>query len=389
MTARPQSVFPNQLPTYAERERVLLAPYAMHSVDSKGRRYFETEHQYRGPFQRDRDRILHSAAFRRLSGKMQVFTGEMGDYHRTRLTHTYEVASIARTIGRTLRLNEDLIEALALFHDIGHPPFGHAGEDTLHACLEGYGGFSHNRHALTIAEELEVRYHAFPGLNLTSEVLEGQFERTAKQSNSAAPLLEVQLVDAADSITYDAHDVDDALKLGLVQIAELKQVPLLREIVHDVQQEHTCLTADQLRMALVHGLIDRQVSDVLAYCGHKLKELAFENATIARQSPFRIGPDKELAGQKSELETFLYEYVYRHRKLMEIRHTAKTKLGATFTFYIDHHDQLPPRYQKRAESIGLHRSVGEYLAGMTDRFLEKQFSQMQSRGGEENGVYEG
>src|SRR5919106_2199204 len=151
----------------AERERALLAPYAMHSADSAGRRYPEPEHPYRGPYQRDRDRILHSAAFRRLSRKTQVFTGEMGDYHRTRLTHTHEVASIARTIGRALRLNEDLVEALALLHDIGHPPFGHAGEDALDECLADCGGFSHNRFALTIVEELESRYAAFPGLNLT------------------------------------------------------------------------------------------------------------------------------------------------------------------------------------------------------------------------------
>src|SRR5436189_3709191 len=154
----------------ADREAALLARYAMHSADSRGRKHPEPEHPYRGPFQRDRDRIVHSSAFRRLSGKMQVFTGDMGDYHRTRLTHTHEVASIARTIGRALRLNEDLVEALALFHDIGHPPFGHAGEDALNECLKDHGGFSHNRNALVIAEELELRYPGFAGLNLSYEV---------------------------------------------------------------------------------------------------------------------------------------------------------------------------------------------------------------------------
>src|SRR6478752_2544875 len=171
------------LSTIAGREAALLARYAMHSADSRGRQHPETEHSYRGPFQRDRDRIVHSSAFRRLSGKMQVFTGDMGDYHRTRLTHTHEVASIARTIGRALRLNEDLIEALALFHDLGHPPFGHAGEDALDECLRDYGGFSHNRFALTVVEELEERYAAFPGLNLTYEVLEGQLTRAEKNED--------------------------------------------------------------------------------------------------------------------------------------------------------------------------------------------------------------
>src|SRR5437868_8164093 len=212
--------------TVCDREAGLLARYAMHSADSRGGKHAEAEHPYRGPFQRDRDRIVHSSAFRRLSGKMQVFTGDMGDYHRTRLTHTHEVASIARTIARALRLNEDLVEALALFHDIGHPPFGHAGEDALDECLAAHGGFSHNEFALTIAEDLEARYPAFPGLNLTHEVLEGQATRADKEASYAmtgrAPLLEVQVVEAADSATYDAHDTDDAVKLRLVTLDELE-----------------------------------------------------------------------------------------------------------------------------------------------------------------------
>ena len=191
-----------------QREQTLLAPWAMRSRDSKGRKHPGVEHVYRGPWQRDRDRILHSSAYRRLAGKMQVFTGEMGDYHRTRLTHTQEVATIARTIGRVLGLNEDLIEALALMHDIGHPPYGHAGEDALNECVADEGGFSHNQFALTIAEELEIRYHGFPGLNLTHEVLAGQKKRIDKtKTDGPKPLLEVQLVDAADSTTYDAHAV--------------------------------------------------------------------------------------------------------------------------------------------------------------------------------------
>src|SRR5262245_30355425 len=221
-----------------ERESALLARYAMHSADSAGRLYPEAPHPYRGPYQRDRDRILHSAAFRRLSYKTQVFTGEMGDYHRTRLTHTLEVASIARTIARALRLNEDLVEALAVAHDLGHPPFGHSGEDVLDECLRDHGGFDHNQQALRICALLENRYPDFPGLNLTREVLEGQSHRANKNAlseppdsarRSSSPLLEVQTVDTADSIAYDAHDADDALELGLVTVAQLLDVPLWHE----------------------------------------------------------------------------------------------------------------------------------------------------------------
>ena len=200
-------------PIWQQREQLLLASYATFSAQSKGRIHAEPSHAYRGPFQRDRDRVLHSAAFRRLSGKMQVFTGDMGDYHRTRLTHTHEVASIARTIGRQLRLNEDLIEALALLHDVGHPPYGHCGEDALHKCLEHHGGFSHNAFALQLIQDLEVRYTGIPGLNLTYEVLAGQTHRANKGPLAPAPSLEVQVVDAAASIAYDAHAVDDALQL--------------------------------------------------------------------------------------------------------------------------------------------------------------------------------
>src|SRR3954467_553038 len=226
------------LMSIADRERALLARYAMHSADSRGRKHPEIEHSYRGPFQRDRDRIVHSSAFRRLSGKMQVFTGDMGDYHRPRLTHTHEVASIARTIGRALRLNEDLIEALALFHDIGHPPFGHAGEDALDECLAHSGGFSHNEFALRLAEKWDSQYAAFPGLNLTYEVLEGQATRADKDAAYAAtgqlPLLEVQVVEAAASMTYDAHDTDDAVKLQLVALEELAACTLIRDALKSV-----------------------------------------------------------------------------------------------------------------------------------------------------------
>src|SRR3954464_1898089 len=233
----------------------------MHSANSAGRSPSEAGHSYRGPYQRDRDRIIHSSAFRRLSLKTQVFTGDMGDYHRTRLTHTLEVSSIARTIARALRLNEDLVEALALAHDLGHPPFGHSGEDVLDECLQKDGGFNHNEQALRLFELLESAYADFPGLNLSAEVLEGQRYRADKGGSEPheSPLLEVQAVDAADSIAYDTHDADDSLELGLLTLDQLLELPLWRE-ARDRVENNSKLKERALRRAIVHEILDWQVS---------------------------------------------------------------------------------------------------------------------------------
>lgn len=356
-----------------ERERLLLAPFAMFSAGSRGRKIHEAEHPYRGPFQRDRDRILHSAAFRRLSGKMQVFTGEMGDYHRTRLTHTQEVATIARTIGRVLRLNEDLIEALALVHDIGHPPYGHAGEDALDECLQDHGGFSHNRFALTIVEDMEIRYPEFRGLNLTQEVLDGQTERTSKDAPGRQPILEVQLVDVADSTTYDAHDTDDAIKLGLVDLDTMSTIPLVRDSIQRVRERYTNIDDLLLIRAVVKELVDRQVTDIIDHSARGLSEFDFQSSEEARESGFRIGPSDELAQQKQELERFLYDEVYRHPQLISVRKIAQDRLQTMFHGYVEKPDRFPEKYQLRAERVGVDRMAGDYLAGMTDRFCEDQF----------------
>jgi dGTPase len=368
------------LSTIADREAALLARYAMHSADSRGRKHPQTEHSYRGPFQRDRDRIVHSSAFRRLSGKMQVFTGDMGDYHRTRLTHTHEVASIARTIGRALRLNEDLIEALALFHDIGHPPFGHAGEDALDECLAGEGGFSHNEFALTLAQDLESRYVAFAGLNLTYEVLEGQATRTDKDAAYAAtgqaPLLEVQVVEAADSVTYDAHDTDDAVKLQLVALDELAKCALVRDALTEVRGRYANLREDLLRKAVVHQLIDRQVTDVLETSAAILATASDLSAQEVRRSAIRIAASRDLTDQKRELERFLYDEVYRHPRLVAVRSEAQERLKAMFDLLSKQPERLPPHFQARARVVGVKRAVGDYLAGMTDRFCDRQYREL-------------
>ncbi|QDU96725.1 dGTP triphosphohydrolase [Lignipirellula cremea] len=364
------------LQSCAARESALLAPYAMHSCDSAGRRYEEPLHSYRGPYQRDRDRVVHSSAFRRLSGKMQVFTGEMGDYHRTRLTHTHEVASIARTIGRALRLNEDLIESLALLHDIGHPPYGHAGEAALRECLRDQGGFSHNQFGLTIAEELETCYPDFPGLNLTAEVLEGQTTRVDKDQGGR--LLEVQVVDAADSITYDAHDTDDAVKLGLVSLADLEETTLVRESLARVHRRYAALDETLLRRALVHELIERQVSDLLMRAGPDLMDSGLQSAEEARRSDVRLGAGGELAEQKLELERFLFQRVYRHPQVTSVCRQAQQRVREMYENYLLRPDLLPDRYQRRAERIGIRRMAGEYIGGMTDHFfnaLHRQYLQ--------------
>ena len=362
-------------PTTEEREAALLAPYAMHSASSAGRKYPESPHPYRGPFARDRDRIVHSAAYRRLSSKTQVFTGEMGDYHRTRLTHTLEVASIARTLGRALSLNEDLIEALALAHDIGHPPFGHAGEDTLNECLADEGGFNHNRQALRIVEELETRYHEFPGLNLSLEVLEGQLARATKKAGGGH-LLEVQVVDAADSIAYNTHDVDDALEFDLLDVDQLLELPLWNEAARRVRASYTDLTSDELRRAVLHELIDWQVGDLIAQANRWLSGGTIDSVEAVRRLETLIRPSDDLAQSKAELERFLYDRVYRHPQVLAMRTQAQQSLREMFTGYVDQPELLPPKFLQRAETDSLARSVGDYLAGMTDRFAQQEFGRL-------------
>ena len=295
----------------------------------------------------------------------------MGDYHRTRLTHTQEVATIARTIGRVLGLNEDLIEALALMHDIGHPPYGHAGEDALNECIKDEGGFSHNQFALTIAEETEIRYQEFPGLNLTYEVLAGQQKRIDKtKTDGPRPLLEVQLVDAADSTTYDAHDTDDADKLKLVTIEEMSSVQLVRDALKRVRDKYTNLNDDLTRKAIVHQLVERQVTSLISHCAGELQDRGFASASEAMQSDFLIEHPTELAEQKRELEAFLYRNVYRHPKLIDIRQRAQVRLKEMFAKYCECPDLFPKKYQQRSQKVGVRRMAVEYIAGMTDHFCE-------------------
>ncbi len=365
------------LQTVAQREAAILAPYAVHSAHSAGRKHFEPLHPYRGPFSRDRDRIIHSAAYRRLSYKTQVFTGDVGDYHRTRLTHTLEATSIARSLGRALRLNEDLIEALALAHDLGHPPFGHAGEDTLDECLRDEGGFSHNRHGLRILEELEIRYPDFPGLNLTLEVLAGQAARIDKsQPREHRPDLEAQVVDAADSVAYDTHDADDALEMKLLTLDELLQCRLWREAAQRVGRRYANLDRDELRHAVLHELIDWQVGDLMQQTALRLRQQGIDSLAAVRAAGTLIVASPEIVEQKAELERFLFRRVYRHPQILMVRTRAQQKLRAMFEHFSRQPEGMPISFQSRIESVGVARSVSDYLAGMTDRFAQREYERI-------------
>lgn len=362
--------------SWHKREQALLASYATFSRHNVQRVFTEPLHASRGPFERDRDRVLHSAAFRRLSGKMQVFTGEMGDYHRTRLTHTFEVASIARTIGRALRLNEDLIEALALLHDIGHPPFGHCGEDVLDECLSDIGGFSHNKFALTLVEELETRYSSYPGLNLTETVLSAQRFRVTKDPTHI-PCLEVQVVDAADSIAYNAHDVDDALKLGLIGWQALRTIDIVKIAETKARQNSVAsIPADRQRPALVHALIDLQVQDFIRTATDRLETCDGLDSQAVRDIGVRVSLSETLALQRRQLEVFLFDRVYRHPRLIEVRTQAAQQLRTLFELFQNHPERMPLRFQERAARTSLRQGIGEYLAGMTDRFCRDQYQAM-------------
>jgi dGTPase len=359
----------------ADREQVLLASYGMHSCDSQGRVYTESPHPYRGPFARDRDRILHSSAFRRLSGKMQVFTGEMGVYHRTRLTHTFEVASIARTMARVLRLNEDLTEALALMHDIGHPPFGHCGEDVLSECMHQQGGFSHNEFALVIVQELEQRYSSFPGLNLSRETLAGQDVRAHKAEAAVgrSPMLEVQVVDAADSIAYDAHDVDDALQMGLLSVDELSELDIIGRGLELIRKREGALPNHQRRQLLVHELLDLQVSDLLVVATEQLQAMAGLRSSEVSDTGVRLHHSETVADERSELESFLFDAVYRHERLIPVRQAAADRLRTLFDALVACPNRLPMRFRERCERVSVEKVVGQYIAGMTDAFCDTQY----------------
>jgi dGTPase len=369
-------------PDWLDREDEVLAPYAMRTRQSRGRRHAEPPHAFRTLYQRDRDRVVHSTAFRRLMYKTQVLVVQTDDHHRTRLTHTLEVAQISRTIARQLGLNEDLTEAIALSHDLGHPPFGHAGEAALDACMRDHGGFEHNRHGLRIVDILEYRYADFPGLNLSWEVLEAMAQHSKRPDSpelrpfleSGRPLLEAQLVDAADSLAYNTHDVDDALSIGLIAPADLEETGFWRQAVERVRQRHRAVGPEQFQPTVVRALIDWQVSDLLEHTRERLRRHRIRTVEDVRGCPERlVGPGPEVETLKKELEEFLHRRVYRHYRVLRMAGRGHRVVTALFEAFCRSPELLPERYGRRARVGQLERTVCDYVAGMTDRYAQDEY----------------
>lgn len=367
-----------------------LAPYAAFASASRGRRHADS-HDYRNPYQRDRDRIIHANAFRRLEYKTQVFVNHEGDYYRTRLTHTLEVAQIARSIARELGLNEDLTEAVALAHDLGHTPFGHSGEDALRELMAGHGGFEHNLQGLWTVDYLEARYPGFPGLNLTHEVRESMAKHNTRYDDGmglaywgeydfdleTAPLLEAQVVDISDAIAYDSHDVDDGLTAGLLFENDLAQLALFKEATKKAHERYGSLHGVIRQRQIVRALINIEVMDVLSETRRRIEERGIgTTADVRERGRAIVAFSPEKAAQKKELEEFLMGHLYSHHRVRRMAIKAKRFVRELFEAYSSEPTQLPPEFQRHVADVGLHRGVCDYVAGMTDRFAQDEYKKL-------------
>jgi dGTPase len=365
-----------------------LAPYAATDAGSRGRRHPEPAPQYRSEFQRDRDRIIHSTAFRRLEYKTQVFVNHEGDLFRTRLTHSIEVAQIARSIARASGLNEDLTEAIALAHDLGHTPFGHAGQDALNACMAAFGGFEHNLQSLRVVDLLEAKYAEFPGLNLTFETREGILKhcspKNARELGEVArrfldkgqPSLEAQLTNLADEIAYNNHDVDDGLRAGLITLDEMREVRLFAEEYERVMQRFPKLTGRRVIHETVRRMINRLVVDLVETSRHRIESAGPSSVDAVRRHPERLlGFSDEIRELGLELKRFLRTRLYRHYRVHRMSVKARRIVSELFSAFMDDAELLPPEHQDLARELaeqdgeaGRARVVADYIAGMTDRY---------------------
>jgi dGTPase len=367
-------------------EQTTLAPYAQLSRDSAGREHAISPDQWRTEFQRDRDRIIHCAAFRKLEYKTQVYMIHHGDYFRTRLTHTMEVAQIARTLARNLRVNQDLTEAIALAHDLGHTPFGHSGEAAIRRLLEAEGGFEHNEQSLRVLERLEERYPHIPGLNLTYEVREGIIKHATEYDNprvperfrpELAPPLESQICDVADEIAYNNHDIDDAMKMGLITQEDLREVPWVQTIF---EQARSSVGADKnpkfITYRAIGQLIDLQVCDVLTTALSRIESQNITSVDEVRHRKGRhiVGFSAEMGNNLRQLKSFLLARVYQHPRVIRMNRKAEMFITRLFELYRDNPEILPLKYQCRIEEEGLLRVVTDYISGMTDRFLIDEYT---------------
>jgi dGTPase len=361
-----------------------LAPYAVKSRESRGRTYPEPEASHRTAFQRDRDRILHTTAFRRLEYKTQVFVTSEGDYYRTRLTHTLEVAQIGRSIARSLGANEDLVEAICLGHDLGHPPFGHAGEASLAGLMQAHGGFDHNKQSLRIVTELEQRYPAFPGLNLTWEPREGivkhETEYDAADAAGYEPEkrghLEAQISNAADELAYTAHDLDDGLRSGLVLPGQLTDLALWRRLQESSGWDGGALD-DMARHQMIRDLIGLEIDDLLHASDVVLKSSGADSVEAIQRLPHNvIAFSDHLVNANSSLKDFLYHYLYQHFQVVRMQVKAERIIEDLFRAYLQTPEILPDEVQVRTQMHGLERTVCDYIAGMTDRYATQEHGKL-------------
>jgi dGTPase len=359
-----------------EREKQLLAPYAMRSGESRGRRYAEEEHPLRTRFQRDRDRVIHCSSFRRLEYKTQVFVNHEGDNYRTRLTHSLEAAQIGRSVARALGLNEELTECLALGHDLGHTPFGHSGERVMDELMREHGGFEHNLQTLRILEVLEVRYPQFPGLNLTWEVREGIVKHRpdsdahapAEYAPGECPTLEAQLVDYVDEIAYNNHDVDDGLTSGMFTVDQIRKVALFRD-AHDSVLAEKIADERVVQHMVIRRIIDRCARELIETTRSEIRAAAVDSQVAVRKAGRRLVTySPSMAAHVRELKDFLFKNMYRHYRVVRMGDKAGRILRDLFHSYVQEPLQLAPRFQERIPVDGVHRVVCDYIAGMTDRF---------------------
>ncbi len=360
-----------------------LAPYAACDGNSRGRRHIEDTPHGRSQFQRDRDRIVHSTAFRRLEYKTQVFVNHEGDLFRTRLTHSIEVAQIARSIARALRVNEDLAEAVSIAHDLGHTPFGHAGQDALNECMRDYGGFEHNLQSLRTVDLLEERYGAFDGLNLTFETREGILKHCSPANalrlgdlgerflHRTQPTIEAQICNLADEIAYNNHDVDDGLRSGLITLEQLEEVPIFARFRREVVALYPHISGRRLIHETIRRMINAQVVDLVAETAGRIAAAAPESIDDVRAAPVLVAYSEAMRAEQLELKQFLRDKLYRHYLVLRMTAKARRIIVELFGAFLDDPRLLPPQYQAMARD-DKPRAIADYIAGMTDRYAMRE-----------------
>jgi dGTPase len=364
-----------------------LAAYAVSDNNSRGRKIREDSPVGRGEFQRDRDRVIHSTAFRRLEYKTQVFVNHEGDLFRTRLTHSLEVAQIGRSIARNLHLNEDLVEAIALAHDLGHTPFGHAGQDALNDCMKTFGGFEHNLQSLRVVDLLEERYAAFDGLNLCFETREGILKRVPKYKapelgelgerflNGRSATLEAQLANLADEIAYNNHDVDDGLRSGLITLAQLEDVAIFSKHLHQVKNRYSNITGRRLIHETVRSMINTLALDLTMHSKSNIEAIKPDNPDKVREAPPLISFSEIIKREQQELKRFLHKNLYKHYQVMRMSNKARHIISKLFDAFETEPALLPSKYQHKFLDYG-HQAIADYVAGMTDRYAIKEYQRL-------------